>query len=575
MLRKWSWIVLSLVVAASVALSGCGTNPPVAEQPTAPQPNNPAPTHAPEPTKPPEPKQVTLSLGSNPESMNPLYASTWYSEVVFDMLLLPLWNIDDEGKYHMELAQELPTVENGGVSADGLTVTIKFRPDANWTDGTPVTADDAVFTYEMTMNDKNGVFSRYPYDTYVSGMKAIDAKTLQITLSSAYVDWPTNFFVGSSRIIPKHILQPVFDKDGTLDNAEWNRTASVVNGPYTLTEWVSDDHLAFAANDKYWRGRPKIDTMFIRVFPDRQAALAAMQSGQIDIGSYIVGSEIPALKETNNFDFPSSPNGYIYTIFENTDPKTAHPAMTDPKVRRALALAIDRQLIIDKIYNGIYTIPATYWDDTVYDNPNLKPYPFDPAQAKALLDEAGWKVGADGVREKNGKKLELRYVYISGDETSDTLVVTIQQMLSDVGVKLNIVPNTEEVLWASYTDNGELSHGNFDLTHWSDGMWYFPAPSTSYFLCSERPTNDYPSGYNWFGICDPDLEKLFSVADVESNQQKRLDDYHQIGQIMYDKTYIIPLRSDPDVWAVSKRLTNIKFSGVDPLMFVYEWDVKQ
>ena len=571
MLRKWSWIFLSALVAASMVLSGCSPQSPAPEQ-ASPVPA--APTSVPEPTKPPEPKEVTLSLTSNPESMNPLYASTWYTEVVFDLILLPLWNIDDQGQYHMELAQELPTVQNGGVSADGLNITIKFRPEANWSDGTPVTADDAVFTYDMTMSDKNGVFSRYPYDTYVESMTAVDPKTLQIKLSGAYADWSTTFFTGISRVLPKHILQPVFDKDGTLDNAEWNRTANVVDGPYTLTEFVSDDHLTLAANDKYWRGRPKIDTMYIRVFADRQSQLAALQSGQSDIGSYIVGSEIPALKETNQFQILSSPNGYIVTIFMNTDPKTAHPAMTDPNVRRALAMAIDRQLIIDKIYNGIYTIPATYWDDTPYDNPDLKPYPFDPEGAKALLDQAGWKVGSDGVREKGGKKLELRYVYISGDDTTDTMIVTFQQMLADVGVKLEIMPNTEEVLWATYTNGGELAHGKYDLTQWSDGMWYFPSPGTSYFLCSEQPSNDYPEGLNWFGICDQKLEDLFSVADVEIDPQKRIDYYHQIGQLMYDKTYLIPIRSDPDVWAVNTRLTNVKFSGVDPLMFAYEWDVK-
>ena len=573
MQRKWSWTVLSVLVVASLALSGCGTTPAAPEQPTAAQPN-PAPTNSPEPTKAPAPKQATLSLTSSPESINPLYASTWYSQVAFEMVLLPLWNIDDQGRYVMELAQELPTMENGGVSADGLNITIKLRPGVTWSDGQPVTADDVVFTYDMTMNDKNGVFSRYPFDTYVDSMKAVDPQTVQIKLKSAYADWTTNFFVKPTRVIPKHILQPVFDKDGTLDNAEWNRTATVTNGPYVLKEWVADDHMTFVANDKYWRGRPKIDTIFIRLFADREAQLAALKSGQSDIGSYIVGSEIPELKQTNNFEIMSSPNGYIVTMFMNIDPKTANPAMTDPNVRRAIALAINKQQIIDKIYNGLYTVPATYWDKTIWDNPALKPYPYDPEQAKSLLDAAGWKMGSDGVREKNGKKLELRYVYISGDQTTDTMVVTFQQMLADVGIKINIMPNTEEVLWASYTDNGELAHGNFDLTQWSDGMWYFPAPSTSYFLCSERPSTEYPTGYNWFGVCDQDLETLFAKADAELNQQTRIGDYHQIEQIMYDKTYIVPIRSDPDVWAVSTRLTNMKFSGVDPMMYVYEWDVK-
>jgi peptide/nickel transport system substrate-binding protein len=567
MLHKCSWLVLSVLVTAGVAVSSCGPQPPApAQEPVA-------PTGAPE-ASPSAPKEATFSLTSNPESMNPLYASTWYTECVFDLILLPLWNIDDQGQYQMELAKELPTLENGGVTADGLTITLKFRDDANWSDGTPVTADDAVFTYDMIMADGNGVFSRYPYDTYVESMTAMDAKTLQIKLSGAYADWSTNFFTGVSRVIPKHVLQPVFEAEGTLDNADWNRTAEVVNGPFTLKEFVSDDHLTLAANEGYWRGRPKLDTLFIRIFADDAAQLAALQSGQSDIGSYIVGDQIPTLEDTGMFEILTSANGYIVTVFMNIDPKTAHPAMTDPNVRRALAMAIDRKLIIDQIYNGIYTIPATYWDDTAYDNPDLEPYPFAPEGAKALLDEAGWKVGSDGVREKDGTQLALRYVYISGDDTTDTMIVTFQQMLADVGVKLDIIQNTQEVLWASYGDNGELALGNYDLTQWSDGMWYFPSPSTSYFLCSERPSADYPTGYNWFGICDPALEELWAVADIEVDPEKRIDDYHQIGKIMYDQTYLIPIRSDPDVWAVNTRLKDVTFSGVDPLMFAYQWDVK-
>ena len=567
MLHKCSWLVLSVLVTAGVAVSSCGPQPPApAQEPVA-------PTGAPE-ASPSAPKEATFSLTSNPEGMNPLYASTWYTECVFDLILLPLWNIDDQGQYQMELAKELPTLENGGVTADGLTITLKFRDDANWSDGTPVTADDAVFTYDMIMADGNGVFSRYPYDTYVESMTAVDAKTLHIKLSGAYADWSTSFFTGVSRVIPKHVLQPVFEAEGTLDNADWNRTAEVVNGPFTLKEFVSDDHLTLAANEGYWRGRPKLDTLFIRIFADDAAQLAALQSGQSDIGSYIVGDQIPTLGDTGMFEILTSANGYIVTVFMNIDPKTAHPAMTDPNVRRALAMAIDRKLIIDQIYNGIYTIPATYWDDTAYDNPDLEPYPFDPEGAKALLDEASWKVGSDGVREKDGTQLALRYVYISGDDTTDTMIVTFQQMLADVGVKLDIIQNTQEVLWASYGDNGELALGNYDLTQWSDGMWYFPSPSTSYFLCSERPSADYPTGYNWFGICDPALEELWAVADIEVDPEKRIDDYHQIGKIMYDQTYLIPIRSDPDVWAVNTRLKDVTFSGVDPLMFAYQWDVK-
>jgi len=601
------WAILPILLILSLLLASCSTPPPATvktEAPAARQPAAPAATQAPaaQPAATEAPaaseapaateaaavteapaveapagdKVVTISfISDDPDSLNPLYASVWTAELAFEMYLLPLWNIDKEGQYHMELAEELPNAENKGLSEDGLTITIKLNPKAKWSDGQPVTAQDAVFTYEMTMNDANTVYSRYPWDTYVESVTAVDEHTLQIKLNQPYADWSTSLFTGMSRVLPEHVLKAVFEKDGSLDNAEWNRLPTVGDGPFLLTEYETASHLIFVANPDYWRGRPKLDEIHFRLIEDRAAQLATLASGDADIGSYIVGSEIPQISKMGNIQIDSADNGYQVVLYENVDPKTAHPAMTDANVRRALAEAIDRQLIINELYNGLYKIPATYWQGTVFDNSALVPYPYDPENARKLLSDAGWvDANNDGVREKDGKDLVLRYVYVGGEETTDTLVVTIQQMLADVGVKVDLLPNTQEVLWASYAENGPLATGQYDLTHWSDGMAYFPSPDTSYFLCSQIPTAEAPDGYNWFGICDEQMDKLFADSAVEIDPQKRIEMYHQIGQIMYDQVFIIPLRNDPDVWAVNNRLSNIKFSGVDPLMWAYEWDIK-
>lgn len=594
--RQRGWVIGSILLIWSLVLAGCSgpkTLPP--EKPAATQtaaptktpvvttaPAAPAATQLPAAAGGGEKKVATISFTTgDPDSLNPLYASTWTAEVAFEMYLLPLWNIDKDGKYFPELAEELPTLDNGGVSKDGLTLTLKLNPKAKWSDGQPVTAQDAVFTYDMIMSDKNTVYSRYPWDTYVENIKAVDEHTLEIKLNQPYADWPTSLFTGLSRVIPAHILKPVYDKEGTLDNAPWNRLPTVGNGPFLLTEYEKASHLIFKANPDYWQGAPKLDEIHFRLMEDRAAQLAALASGESDIGSYIIGSEVSEIAKMGGSSNPepmkimSADNGYQLVMFENVDPKTAHPAMTDPNVRRALAEAIDRELIINELYNGLYQVAATYWHGTVYDNPNLKPYAFDPDHAKKLLDEAGWvDKNGDQVREKDGQDLALRYVYISGDDTANTLVVTIQQMLADVGVKVELLPNTQEVLWASYADNGPLASGQYDLTHWSDGMAYFPSPDTSYFLCGQIPSPEAPDGYNWFGICDKTMDDLFQKQAVEVDPQKRIQMFHQIGQIMYDQTFIIPLHSDPDVWAVNPRLVNIDFSGIDPLMWAYTWDVR-
>ena len=575
--------LFEILIFASLILNACSNPPPsnpnqtittISTLPTATQVS----TNVPATAKPQVTgnKVITVSfVTGDPASLNPIYATTWGEETVFDLIYLPLWNIDDQGQYHLELANEFPSVANGGVSSDGKIITIKFRNDAVWSDGQPVTSDDAIFTYNMIMADKNTVSSRYPYDTYIESMRAVDNKTLEVKLNSVWVDWPVSLFNGLTRILPKHILQPVFDKDSTLDNAKYNRLPTTVDGPFTISEFEPGSQITFLANDKYWRGRPKLDKIFFRLSEDRAAQLAALASGQSDIGTYIIGSEFAEIKKMGNMDTTTSPNGLIQTLFLNVDPKTAHPALTDPNVRRAMALATDRQLIINKLFFGVYKVPISFWNGTVFDNPDLKPYPFDPIEAKKLLDQAGWvDKNGDGVREKNGKDLKLRYVYISGDEVINTMVVTIQQMLADVGIKVELLPNTQEVLWASYGDNGPLSHGEYDITHWVDGMYYFPSPDTSYFLCDQIPTSAKPDGYNWFGVCNPELEKLFAQQSVEIDQQKRIDEFHQIARIMYDETYIIPIRNDDDIYAINNRLTNIHFSGADPFMFAYEWDLK-
>jgi peptide/nickel transport system substrate-binding protein len=585
--KKIGCVTISLLIVSSLMLAGCGgtttptTTAPVAEEPTtgematqAPATQEPA---TPAPTEAARPKSITMTfVGGDPESLNPIYAYSWTAECVFDLSLASLWNIDNDGNYVMDLAEELPTVENGGVSEDGLVITIRLTPDVTWSDGTPLTAHDAVFTYDMIMDEGNSSYSRYPWDTYVESITAVDDHTLQIKMTAPYADWSTSLFVGISRIIPQHILEPVFEAEGTLDNAEWNRLPSVGSGPFMLTEFEPASHIIFKANERYWRGRPHLDEIYMRLLEDRAAQIAALAAGESDIGSYIIGSEIPSLKTMEHIEITSSINGYQVVTFLNVDPKTAHPAMTDPLVRRALALALDRQLMIDQLYAGLYQIPVTYWHGTVYDNPDLEPYPYDPEQAKALLDQAGWvDTNGDGVRDKDGVELTLRYKYIGGDETTDTRIASMQQMLADVGIKIDIYAETTEVLWASYDEGGPLATGDYDVTHYSDGLWYFPSPDTSYFLCSEIPTAENPWGYNWYGICIPELDELFAAQAVEINPEKRIEMFYKIGKIMYDETLIIPMYTDPDVWAVNKRLKDVRFSGVDPLMFAWEWDVAE
>ncbi len=528
------------------------------------------------PQKPAAPlKTVTITFFEEPDNLNPYYTDMWFAGNAIDLFVRGLWLFDDELQPDLEMAAEFPSTENGGISEDGLTLTIKLRQDAKWSDGEPVTAHDFVFTYDMIMDDANAVITRYPYDTYIESVEALDDYTLQIVMTEPFVAWPSGFFTTLS-ILPKHVLEPVYEAEGTIDNADWNRNPTVGNGPFILKEWKAASHLIFEANPTYWRGRPKIDQVFIRIVPDPEAQMAAIQAGDTDFGVYMNATDKKTIDSLENVEMVAVASGFAETWFFNLDPKTAHPAMLDVQVRKAIVMAIDRQQIIDELFYGLYKIPQTFWyDNAIYNNPDLKPIPYDQAGAKALLDEAGWKdTNDDGVRDKDGVELVLRYSTTAGYELREATQVVAQQMLAEVGIKVEIVNFSDDIIWNSYGDDGPIATGQYDIAEWSDAAYDYPDPNTPYYLCDQFPSADNPDGLNWFG-CVPELDELFQKQAVTADVNERAQIFHEIARIMQDQVVFMGLRTDPDLWAVNTRVKNVHISGTDPFWNAFEWEVSE
>ncbi len=165
------------------------------------------------------------------------------------------------------LVNELPSLENGGISEEGTVITLDLRDDIVWSDGTPITSEDFVFTYETVINPANAVASAYPYNELVS-VEGPDPQTVVITFEEPFASWQATLFTG---LMPKHVLEPVYDAEGTIDNAPWNLQPTVGCGPFVFDEWESGSFARFLANDQYWLGRPKLDEVFMRFVPDDAA----------------------------------------------------------------------------------------------------------------------------------------------------------------------------------------------------------------------------------------------------------------------------------------------------------------
>jgi peptide/nickel transport system substrate-binding protein len=256
------------------------------------------------------------------------------------------------------------------------------------------------------------------------------------------------------------------------------------------------------------------------------------------------------------------------------DPVKGKPALQDVNVRKAIVMAIDRfslakDLLLDK------TVPAsTDWDNTPWVDPSLQPYPFDPEKAKQLLDASGWKVGADGVREKDGKKLELTYGTTTREIRKDTQAV-IQQQLAAVGIKVDLLNYESDLYFSGFGDNGPAATGQLDMFEYSTVPAAFPDPDIAEWLCDGIPSKDKPTGTNWMAVCDKDLDQLFKLQTTQVDFSQRQQTFYKITKMIYDKVYFFGLWQDPDQWAVGKRLLNVKIGGSTPFFNITEWDLSQ
>jgi len=461
-----------------------------------------------------------------------------------------------------------------------MVLMIKLRDDVTWSDGTPLTAHDFVFSYEMLMDPGNAVQTRYPFDTFVDSVVAVDDYTLKINLTDTYVAWPIG--IGFLMPLPRHVLEPVFEAEGTIDNAEWNWNPDVSVGPFTLSEWRTASHLIFEANPDYYQGQPALDQVFIRIVPDDKAQMAAIQTGDSDIGVFISAADTPTIEAIEGVEMVGTSSGYIESWFFNLiDEDMAaergltptHPALLDKRVRQAIAMSVDRQQIIDELFYGLYRISPSLWYDSPYEDPNLENWPYDPDAAMALLDEAGWvDSNGDGTRDKDGVELVLQYSTTAGNALREATQVVVQNMLAEVGIGVQIQNYSYDVIWNGYAEDGPIATGKYHIAQWSTCPWDFPDPNTGDWLCEEIPSEDNPSGGNWQGVCMEQLNDLFHQQAVTVDEDERIAMIHEIAAIMKDEVFWLGMRTDPDFFTLNARLQNVRLAGVHPFWNVVEWD---
>jgi peptide/nickel transport system substrate-binding protein len=559
-------VVFTTLVAG---LAGCAQTP-APEEPAAPAEATEAPVvEEPEPTEPPpaEKKVATFIWTQEPDNLNPMYTNMWFSVITQQFWNCDPWIWDENNEPRPVLLAEMPSLDNGGISEDGTTITLKLRDDIVWSDGEPITSDDFVFTYEMYTNPANTVASTYPYDL-LAGMEAADATTVVLNFDEPFVPWMASF---GTEIIPAHVLRPAFEAEGSLDTADWNEAPTVGCGPYVFEEWESGSYMRFVRNENFYDEAAKIDEIFLRFVPDDASQIAALRTGEGDLGTFFAYSDFPVLEEAG-VQIIMAPSGYNegwYPYFG----EDGNPAMTDKSVRQAIALCFDRFSVVEDLLLGKTEVAASFWHNTPFQDPDLEPWPYDPERGKALLDEAGWvDSDGDGVRDKDGEALIVTHGTTTREVRADTQAVA-QQQLAECGIQLDIIGYASDVFFLSFGEGGPQSSGDLDISEYS-GNTDFPDPNSNRFLCGEIPSDEFPDGNNDQKLCDEELEALFQLQATQVDFNERQKTFWEIGRYMTENAYWIGVWYDPDAFGVSERLKNVTISGATPFYSVAAWDLE-
>jgi peptide/nickel transport system substrate-binding protein len=331
--------------------------------------------------------------------------------------------------------------------------------------------------------------------------------------------------------------------------------------------------MRFVRNENYFEGAPNIEIVVVSFIPDSVAYVLALSNEDADIGTLFDYPDIAQIEETGANETLILPSGYNEAWFFNVDPATAHPAMLDVNVRKALAMGFDRFSFTEDVLLGGTYPAASFWENTPYASPNVTAPAYDPAMAAQLLDEAGWvDSDGDGVREKDGETLSLRFITNQRAIRGEVQVVA-QQQLGEIGVELILENYPSDIYFNGYADGGPQATGQYDIAEFSTNT-AFPDPDTSRFLCDQVVSADNPSGGNWQGYCNPEVDALFKEQAVTIDAARRIEIFHQIDELFSQDYVWVSIWHDADLWSYNTRIQDIKLNAVSPFWNIHEWSLQ-
>ena len=462
----------------------------------------------------------------------------------FDGLL----GISATGENIPALAQDLPKI-----SSDSLTFTFKLRPNLKFSDGSPLTSDDVVFTYGlMYLPETKDFVSRYRSDLedYIQSVTATDPQTVVFKMKKILA----NFVDSHCRygILPKAVLGSVSPK--ALNTHDFFNGPTVTNGVFKFVRWDKGQQVVLARNDNYWRGPSNLDQFILKVVTDAVVLAQQLKTGELDAGQPDA-SQWDNLKTVNTIVTNSIvvPN-FVYYQFNLVADGPGYKYFADKNVRKALHMALDRDAMIKSVYYGQAIIADSEYPPISWAyNPNVTPkYKYDKAGAEKLLDAAGWVKGTDGIRSKNGVRFSFELNTNSGNKVRENLIVVMQQQWKEIGIEVTPRPIAFQTLVTQIRSTHTfqalvigIASGDTDPDQTT--LW------TSKGIGS--------GGLNGMQYKNPEVDRLMAEALTSTDRAKRKPIYAQIQNILMDELPAPILAFYNSLWGVNKRVKNFNLGA--------------
>jgi peptide/nickel transport system substrate-binding protein len=503
---------------------------------------------------------MIFGMNQEPVQFNPLlYVNMGPENIPEACVFDALWDVNEKGEFTPNLAVRVPNTENGGISPDGTIWKIELKKGVKWHDGHPFTAKDVEFTAKTIMNPKVSARSRSGFDL-IKELKVLDDYHIEIILSKPYV--PYFWSWQNMHIIPEHILSNVPD----INTAPFN-TRPVGTGPFLFNERSAGSHIVFKKNPKYHGKISSLETFICKYVPDQTVLYTQFKTGEIDVlGIQGVPPErYEEAKGLSGKEIILTPTPTVEFIYFNCE----KPQFKDPRVRRALYIAADKEKWIKDVYYG--TVPRTlsYLSPTHWAyNKDLKDPAHNPREASQLLDAAGWKVGSDGIREKDGIKLKFTMSTTAGSKAREQAQALVQQNWKDVNVAMEIKNFPASVVWGEYT-----TMSKFDTLMVG---WQLPVgvdPDYTARCHSKQIPAKYGSGANYVQYENPAVDKLLEEGVVTQDRNKRREIYGRLQRILHDEVPFAPIFSKPFIYGKKSDIKGYKMNiyNIDQTWNVQDW----